>query len=111
MQRERISENVYWFQSEVYALVTAGAIIGPQWAVVIDTLAMPDETSDDAHIYRRAAQRAGAVRGQHALPRRPLLGQLLFPRCDDHFEHGMQEADAGKRSASAGCHPQAKPDL
>jgi cyclase len=44
MQRERISENVYWFQSEVYALVTAGAIIGPQWAVVIDTLAMPDET-------------------------------------------------------------------
>jgi cyclase len=44
MQRERISENVYWFQSEVYAQVTAGAITGPQWAVVIDTLAMPEET-------------------------------------------------------------------
>ena len=44
MQRERISENVYWFQSEVYAQVTAGAITGPQWAVVIDTLALPDET-------------------------------------------------------------------
>ena len=44
MHRERVSENVFWFQSEVYAQVTAGVIIGPQWAVVIDTLAMPDET-------------------------------------------------------------------
>jgi glyoxylase-like metal-dependent hydrolase (beta-lactamase superfamily II) len=44
MQRERISENVYWFQSDVYAQVTAGAITGPQWAVVIDTLALPEET-------------------------------------------------------------------
>ena len=44
MQRERISENVYWFQSDIYAQVTAGAITGPQWAVVIDTLAMPEET-------------------------------------------------------------------
>jgi glyoxylase-like metal-dependent hydrolase (beta-lactamase superfamily II) len=44
MHRERVSENVYWFQSEVYAQVTAGVITGPQWAVVIDTLAMPEET-------------------------------------------------------------------
>lgn len=44
MQRERVSENVYWFQSEVYAQVTAGVITGPQWAVVIDTLALPEET-------------------------------------------------------------------
>lgn len=44
VQRERIADNVYSFQSEVYAQVTAGAIIGPNWAVVIDTLAMPEET-------------------------------------------------------------------
>jgi glyoxylase-like metal-dependent hydrolase (beta-lactamase superfamily II) len=44
MQRERVSENVFWFQSDVYAQVTAGVIAGPQWAVVIDTLALPDET-------------------------------------------------------------------
>lgn len=44
MQRERVSDNVYWFQSEVYAQVTAGVVTGPQWAVVIDTLALPDET-------------------------------------------------------------------
>jgi cyclase len=43
-QHERISENVYWFQSEIYAQVTAGVITGPQWATVIDTLAMPEET-------------------------------------------------------------------
>lgn len=43
MLRERISENIYWFQSETYAQVTAGVIAGPKWAVVIDTL-MPQET-------------------------------------------------------------------
>ena len=43
MLRERASDNVYWFQSELYAQVTAGAIIGPQWAVIIDTL-IPQET-------------------------------------------------------------------
>ena len=44
MHRERVSENVYWFQSELYAQVTAGVIAGPQWAMVIDTLATPEET-------------------------------------------------------------------
>lgn len=44
MQRERIADNVYSFQSEIYAQVTAGAVIGPNWAVVIDTLALPEET-------------------------------------------------------------------
>jgi len=44
MHRERVSENVYWFQSEVYAQVTAGVVAGSQWAVVIDTLALPEET-------------------------------------------------------------------
>ena len=44
MLRERIADNVYWFQSEVYAQVTAGAVIGSSWAAVVDTLATPDET-------------------------------------------------------------------
>jgi cyclase len=43
IQRERIAENVFSFQSDVYAQVTAGAVIGPNWAVVIDTLALPEE--------------------------------------------------------------------
>ena len=44
IQRERIAENVYSFQSDIYAQVTSGAVIGPKWAVVIDTLALPEET-------------------------------------------------------------------
>ena len=44
MQRERVADNVYYFQSDVYAQVTAGAVIGPNWAIVIDTLAVPEET-------------------------------------------------------------------
>ncbi len=44
IQRERVADNVYSFQSDLYAQVNAGAVIGPNWAVVIDTLAMPEET-------------------------------------------------------------------
>ncbi len=44
IQRERIAENVFVFQSDIYAQVTAGVIVGPEWAVLIDTLAFPDET-------------------------------------------------------------------
>lgn len=44
LQRERVAENVYSFQSDVYAQVNAGAVVGPNWAIVIDTLALPEET-------------------------------------------------------------------
>lgn len=44
MHRERVSDNVYWFQSDVYAQVTAGVIVGPKWSVLVDTLALPEET-------------------------------------------------------------------
>ncbi|MBT3314783.1 MAG: MBL fold metallo-hydrolase [Anaerolineae bacterium] len=45
MHRERVSDNVYWFQSDVYAQVTAGVIVGPKWSVLIDTLALPEESN------------------------------------------------------------------
>jgi len=44
MVRERVADDVYVFTSEDYAQVNAGAVIGPEWAVVIDTLAFPNET-------------------------------------------------------------------
>jgi cyclase len=44
IQRERIADNVFAFQSEVYAQVTAGAVIGSNWAVLIDTLSTPEES-------------------------------------------------------------------
>ncbi len=44
MVRERVAEDVYVFTSDLYAQVNAGAVVGPGWSVLIDTLAHPDET-------------------------------------------------------------------
>ncbi len=44
MVRERIADNVYVFTSERYAQVNAGAVVGPSWSIVIDTLPFPEET-------------------------------------------------------------------
>jgi cyclase len=44
--RERVADDVYVFTSEMYARVNAGAIVGPDWAIVIDTLAYPEETKE-----------------------------------------------------------------
>ena len=46
MHRERVSDNVYWFQSDIYAQVTAGIVVGPKWSVLIDTLALPEEANE-----------------------------------------------------------------
>jgi hypothetical protein len=46
MIRERVAESVYVFTSERYASVNAGAVIGPDWSVLIDTLPFPDETQE-----------------------------------------------------------------
>lgn len=44
MIRERVAEDVYVFTSERYASVNAGAVVGPEYAVLIDTLPLPEET-------------------------------------------------------------------
>jgi len=44
VQHERVAEDVYFFQSDLYAQVNAGVVAGPDMAVVIDTLAYPEET-------------------------------------------------------------------
>ena len=46
MLHERVAENIFFFQSELYAQVTAGVVVGPDMAVLIDTLALPEETLD-----------------------------------------------------------------
>lgn len=46
MIRERVADDVYVFTSEIYARVNAGAIVGPDWALVIDTLAYPEESKE-----------------------------------------------------------------
>lgn len=44
MQRERVTDDVYVFTSDLYVQVTAGVVMTSQGAVVIDTLPYPEET-------------------------------------------------------------------
>jgi cyclase len=44
MQRERVADDIYIFTSELYAQVTAGAVVTSEGAILIDTLAYPEET-------------------------------------------------------------------
>ena len=46
MLRERVSDDIYVFTSEVYAQVTAGVVVYPEGAVLIDTLPFPFETAE-----------------------------------------------------------------
>lgn len=41
-----MANNVYIFQSDSYAQVVAGVVVGPEMAVVIDTLAFPEESME-----------------------------------------------------------------
>lgn len=44
MQRERVTDDIYVFTSDLYAQVTAGVVVTSEGVVVIDTLAYPEET-------------------------------------------------------------------
>src|SRR5258708_1290006 len=50
MVRERVSDGVYVFTSDLYAQVTAGLIVSSEGAAVIDTLAFPSETKEIVHL-------------------------------------------------------------
>jgi cyclase len=43
MQRERVADDIYVFTSELYAQVTAGAVVTSEGAILIDTLVFPEE--------------------------------------------------------------------
>lgn len=43
MRRERVADDIYIFTSELYAQVTAGAVITPAGAIVIDSMVYPEE--------------------------------------------------------------------
>lgn len=53
MRRERVSEDIYIFTSDLYAQVTASAILTPEGAVVIDTLPFPAESREMAQFVQR----------------------------------------------------------
>ncbi len=46
MLRERVADDVYVFTSEMYAQVTAGMIVSPQGAILVDTLPFPMEARE-----------------------------------------------------------------
>lgn len=44
MRRERVSDDIYVFTSDLYAQVTASAVVTREGVVVVDTLPFPEET-------------------------------------------------------------------
>ncbi len=58
MQRERVTEDIFVFTSDLYVQVTAGVVITTAGAVVIDTLLYPEETRAIRHFVE---ERLGTV--------------------------------------------------
>lgn len=46
MRRERVSDDIYVFTSDLYAQVTASAVVTREGIVVVDTLPFPNETEE-----------------------------------------------------------------
>ncbi|HEX7586929.1 MAG TPA: MBL fold metallo-hydrolase [Anaerolineae bacterium] len=57
MRKERVTDNVYVFTSEMYAQVTAGAVVTTEGTVVIDTLPFPRETREMIDFLRGESKR------------------------------------------------------
>jgi cyclase len=55
VQRERVSKEIYVFTSELYAHVTAGAIVSRDGVVIIDTMPLPVESRDMASYVARVS--------------------------------------------------------
>jgi glyoxylase-like metal-dependent hydrolase (beta-lactamase superfamily II) len=66
MLRERISEEIYVFTSDLYAQVTAGVIVTSEGAVVVDTLPFPQETREILAFVQRRGLRVKYVINTHS---------------------------------------------
>ncbi len=56
MRRERVSDDIYVFTSDLYAQVTASAVVTREGIVVIDTLPFPTETREMIEYLRGLGQ-------------------------------------------------------
>lgn len=82
MFRERVSDDVYVFTSDMYAQVTAGAIVTRDGAILIDTLPFPVESRDMATFVNWVCHpgvRYVILTHYHA---DHTYGAFLFPRAD-----------------------------
>jgi glyoxylase-like metal-dependent hydrolase (beta-lactamase superfamily II) len=82
MLRERVSDNIYVFTSDLYAQVTAGAIVTPEGTVLVDSLPFPSETHEMASFISRVSPhgvRYVILTHYHA---DHAYGSYLFPEAD-----------------------------
>ncbi len=113
MLRERVANNVFVFTSELYAQVTAGAVVTQAGAIVIDTLPFPIETR----------QIASFIEERHGVPVRYVInthyhadhtyGACFFKRArviahrrcrellDTRGREGLKHAQRGSREMAA----------
>jgi len=103
--RERVSDNIYVFTSELYAQVTAGVIVTPQGAIVVDTLPFPVESRELARFVsglRGGGARYVVLTHYHA---DHVYGAAFFPhalvvghrRCRDLLQRkGIAALDAAR---------------
>lgn len=82
MLRERVTEDVYIFVSDLYAEVSATVILTPQGAVLVDTLPFPQETRqvrDFVREHSRRGVRYVILTHHHA---DHVYGAYLFPEAE-----------------------------
>jgi cyclase len=80
--RERVSSNIYVFTSDLYAQVTAGAIVTDDGAILVDSLPFPSEAREMAAFISRACRpgvRYVVLTHYHA---DHTYGTYLFPQAD-----------------------------
>lgn len=82
MLRERVSSNIHIFTSDLYAQVTAGAIVTPDGAILVDSLPFPSEAREMAAFIGRICRpgvRYVILTHYHA---DHTHGAYLFPQAD-----------------------------
>jgi glyoxylase-like metal-dependent hydrolase (beta-lactamase superfamily II) len=109
MLRERVSEDIYVFTSEVYAQVTAGVVVYPEGAVLIDTMAFPFETLEIRDFVEKRLNtrvqyiiythyHADHTNGAYLFPDARVLGHRL---CRDRLDTVGREGMARAKEQSA----------
>ena len=90
MLRERISEGIYVFTSDLYAQVTAGVIVTSEGAVVVDTLPFPQETRELLAFVQERGLRVPYVINTHSHADHA-NGSYLFEGADLVAHQGCRE--------------------
>ncbi|MGE5138474.1 MAG: MBL fold metallo-hydrolase [Rudaea sp.] len=82
MRKERVTDNIFIFQSEAYAQVNAGAIMTDEGTVVIDTLPYPRETREMLEFLRKESKRGIRYVLNTHYHADHVYGNFLFPEAD-----------------------------